>query len=82
MLVGAGDVVDEGDAVLEVRWEEEREPVAGTDAEGNPTSTPRAPLVRTATVPVPPPFARSGQCPGRGRGESLDGADPGGPAEP
>jgi multidrug efflux pump subunit AcrA (membrane-fusion protein) len=53
VLVGAGDVVDEGDAVLEVRWEEEREPVAGTDADGNPTSTPRAPLVRTATVPAP-----------------------------
>ena len=52
VLVGAGDVVDEGDAVLEVRWEE-REPVAGTDADGNPTSTPRAPLVRTATVPAP-----------------------------
>jgi membrane fusion protein, multidrug efflux system len=53
VLVGAGDVVDEGDAVLEVRWEEEREPAAGTDADGNPTSTPRAPLVRTATVPAP-----------------------------
>jgi multidrug efflux pump subunit AcrA (membrane-fusion protein) len=53
VLVEAGDVVAEGDAVLEVRWEEEREPVAGTDADGNPTSTPRAPLVRTATVPAP-----------------------------
>jgi multidrug efflux pump subunit AcrA (membrane-fusion protein) len=53
VLVGAGDVVDEGDAVVEVRWEEEREPVAGTDADGNPTSTPRAPLVRTTTVPAP-----------------------------
>jgi multidrug efflux pump subunit AcrA (membrane-fusion protein) len=53
VLVEAGDVVAEGDAVLEVRWEEEREPVAGTDADGNPTSTPRAPRVRTATVPAP-----------------------------
>ncbi|ADB74649.1 efflux RND transporter periplasmic adaptor subunit [Geodermatophilus obscurus] len=52
VLVGDGDVVEEGDAVVEVRWEEEREPVPGTDAEGNPTSTPRAPLVRTATVPA------------------------------
>ena len=53
VLVGPGDVVAEGDAVVEVRWEEEREPVTGTDADGNPTSTPRAPLVRTATVPAP-----------------------------
>ena len=53
VLVEPGDVVAEGDAVLEVRWEEERGPVAGTDADGNPTSTPRAPLVRTATVPAP-----------------------------
>ena len=53
VLVEPGDVVEEGDGVVEVRWEEEREPVTGTDAEGNPTSTPRAPLVRTATVPAP-----------------------------
>jgi multidrug efflux pump subunit AcrA (membrane-fusion protein) len=53
VLVEPGDVVAQGDGVLEVRWEEEREPVAGTDADGNPTSTPRAPLVRTATVPAP-----------------------------
>jgi len=53
VLVEPGDVVAEGDAVLEVRWEEEREPVTGTDADGNPTSTPRDPLVRTATVPAP-----------------------------
>lgn len=53
VLVGPGDVVEEGDGVVEVRWEEERDPVPGTDAEGNPTSTPRAPLVRTATVPAP-----------------------------
>ena len=53
VLVEPGDVVAEGDAVLEVRWEEEREPVSGSDADGNPTSTPRDPLVRTATVPAP-----------------------------
>ncbi|WNV73941.1 efflux RND transporter periplasmic adaptor subunit [Geodermatophilus sp. DSM 44513] len=53
VLAEPGDVVAEGDAVLEVRWEEERAPVTGTDAEGNPTSTPREPLVRTATVPAP-----------------------------
>lgn len=53
VLVGVGDVVQQGDAVVEVRWEEEREPVTGTDADGNPTSTPRTPLVRTATVPAP-----------------------------
>jgi membrane fusion protein, multidrug efflux system len=40
-------------ALLEIRYEEERPPVAGTDPDGNPTSTPRPPVVRTATVPAP-----------------------------
>ena len=45
-----GAVVNPGDKLLEIRYEEERDPVVGTDAEGNPTSTPREPLVRTAAV--------------------------------
>lgn len=53
VLVEPGEVVDQGDAVVEVRWEEERAPLTGTDAEGNPTSTPREPVVRTATVVAP-----------------------------
>jgi len=46
----AGDTVAAGAKLLDVRYEEERDPVVGTDAEGNPTSTPREPLVKTVTV--------------------------------
>jgi multidrug efflux pump subunit AcrA (membrane-fusion protein) len=53
LLVPAGSGVTAGQALLEIRYEEERDPVTGTDADGNPTSTPRPPLVRTATVSAP-----------------------------
>ncbi|TFV88558.1 secretion protein HlyD [Blastococcus sp. CT_GayMR16] len=53
LLVAAGSPVTAGQALLEIRYEEELDPIAGTDAEGNPTSTPRPPRVRTATVPAP-----------------------------
>jgi multidrug efflux pump subunit AcrA (membrane-fusion protein) len=53
LLVAAGSMVTAGQAVFEIRYEEERDPVVGTDADGNPTSTPRPPLVKTATVPAP-----------------------------
>jgi membrane fusion protein (multidrug efflux system) len=53
LLVAAGANVTAGQALLEIRYEEEVAPAAGTDAEGNPTSTPRPPRVRTATVPAP-----------------------------
>ena len=53
VLVTKGSTVTAGQAVLEIRYEEEQDPVAGTDADGNPTSTPRPPRVRTATVPAP-----------------------------
>jgi membrane fusion protein (multidrug efflux system) len=53
LLVAAGSTVTAGQAVLEIRYEEELDPVTGTDADGNPTSTPRPPRVRTATVPAP-----------------------------
>ena len=53
LLVPKGSTVTAGQAVLEIRYEEELSPVTGTDAEGNPTSTPRPPRVRTATVPAP-----------------------------
>ena len=53
VLVAAGSTVTAGQAVLEIRYEEELTPVAGTDPDGNPTSTPRPPRVRTATVPAP-----------------------------
>ena len=52
LLVPAGSSVAAGQAVLEIRYEEERDPVAGTDADGNPTSTSRPPLVKTAVVPA------------------------------
>jgi membrane fusion protein (multidrug efflux system) len=51
--VPAGSTVTAGQAVLEIRYEEQLDPVAGRDADGNPTSTPRPPRVRTATVPAP-----------------------------
>ncbi|TQN42406.1 multidrug efflux pump subunit AcrA (membrane-fusion protein) [Blastococcus colisei] len=53
VLVSKGATVTAGQALLEIRFEEELDPVVGTDAEGNPTSTPRPPRVRTATVPAP-----------------------------
>jgi membrane fusion protein (multidrug efflux system) len=53
LLVPAGSTVTAGQALLEIRYEQQREPVTGTDADGNPTSTPRPPLVKTATVPAP-----------------------------
>ncbi|MFD2094217.1 efflux RND transporter periplasmic adaptor subunit [Blastococcus deserti] len=53
VLVAQGATVTAGQALLDIRYEEELEPVVGTDAEGNPTSTPRPPRVRTATVTAP-----------------------------
>lgn len=53
LLVVEGAAVTAGQPLLEIRWEEERDPVSGRDADGNPTSTPQAPRVRTATVPAP-----------------------------
>ncbi|SOD98953.1 efflux RND transporter periplasmic adaptor subunit [Blastococcus haudaquaticus] len=53
LLVAEGATVTAGQALLEIRFEEELAPVVGTDPEGNPTSTPRPPRVRTATVPAP-----------------------------
>ena len=50
LYVAAGAAVAPGDKLLDVRSETERDPVVGTDAEGNPTSTPRDPLVRVVTV--------------------------------
>ncbi|MBB3674558.1 efflux RND transporter periplasmic adaptor subunit [Modestobacter versicolor] len=51
--VAAGATVAAGDKLLDVRYEEERPPVVGKDAEGNPTSTPRDPLVKVVTVTAP-----------------------------
>jgi membrane fusion protein, multidrug efflux system len=53
ILVKAGSPVTAGQALLEVRSEEERPPVTGKDPDGNPTSTPQAPRVRTVTVTAP-----------------------------
>ncbi len=53
VLVAQGATVTAGQALVEIRYEEELTPVEGRDAEGNPTSTPRPPRVRTATVPAP-----------------------------
>ncbi len=53
VLVAKGATVTSGQALVEIRYEEELDPVVGTDAEGNPTSTPRPPRVRTATVTAP-----------------------------
>jgi multidrug efflux pump subunit AcrA (membrane-fusion protein) len=50
VYVTAGATVAAGDRLLDVRYEEERGPVIGKDAEGNPTSTPREPLVKTVPV--------------------------------
>jgi membrane fusion protein, multidrug efflux system len=53
VLVAQGAAVTAGQALLEIRYEVELDPVVGKDADGNPTSTPRPPQVRTATVPAP-----------------------------
>ncbi len=53
VLVKAGAAVTAGQALLEIRSEEERPPLTGTDPDGNPTSTPQAPRVRTSTVTAP-----------------------------
>ncbi len=53
VLVKAGATVTAGQALFEIRSEEERPPLTGTDADGNPTSTPQSPHVRTATVTAP-----------------------------
>jgi membrane fusion protein (multidrug efflux system) len=53
LLVAAGASVTAGQSLFEIRFEEELDPVAGTDADGNPTSTPRPPRVRTVTVTAP-----------------------------
>jgi multidrug efflux pump subunit AcrA (membrane-fusion protein) len=53
VLVTAGTQVTAGQALFEVRSEQERPPLTGTDPDGNPTVTPQAPLVRTSTVPAP-----------------------------
>jgi multidrug efflux pump subunit AcrA (membrane-fusion protein) len=53
LLVAKGATVAAGQALIEIRYEVELDPVVGKDAEGNPTSTPRPPQVRTATVPAP-----------------------------
>jgi multidrug efflux pump subunit AcrA (membrane-fusion protein) len=45
--------VTAGQPLVEIRWEEEREPVTQTDAEGNQTVTQPSPRVRTATVGAP-----------------------------
>jgi len=52
LLVAPGAAVAAGDRLLEIRYEEERDPVVGVDADGNPTATPREPLVRTVPVPA------------------------------
>jgi membrane fusion protein, multidrug efflux system len=52
-LLASPGPVTAGQPLLEIRWEEEREPVTGTDAEGNPTVSRPAPRVRTATVSAP-----------------------------
>ena len=53
LLVAEGATVTAGQGLLEIRFEEEQDPIVGKDAEGNPTSTPRPPRVRTSTVPAP-----------------------------
>jgi len=50
LYVAAGADVVAGAKLLDVRSETERDPVEGEDAEGNPTSTPRPPLVTVTTV--------------------------------
>ena len=50
VLVPAGSTVTAGQALLEIRSEEERPPVTGTDPDGTPTITPQTPRIRTSTV--------------------------------
>jgi multidrug efflux pump subunit AcrA (membrane-fusion protein) len=50
LYVSAGATVAAGERVLDIRYEVEREPIIGKDDEGNPTSTPRDPLVKVVTV--------------------------------
>jgi hypothetical protein len=50
LYLSAGAAVASGDKLIDVRFEEERDPVVGKDADGNPTSTPREPLVKVVTV--------------------------------
>jgi multidrug efflux pump subunit AcrA (membrane-fusion protein) len=50
LYVSAGVTMAAGDKLLDVRFEEERDPIVGKDADGNPTSTPRDPLVKVVTV--------------------------------
>jgi len=53
LLVEEGADVTEGQPLLEIRWEEEVAPVTATGPEGEPTTTPQQPRVRTATVTAP-----------------------------
>ncbi len=53
LLATAGAPVAPGQALFGIRVEEQREPVMGTDPEGNPTMTPQRPRVRTVSVPAP-----------------------------
>ena len=52
-VLASPGAVTAGQQLLEIRWEEERDPVTGTDAEGNPTVSQPPPRVRTATVTAP-----------------------------
>ncbi|RBY86725.1 secretion protein HlyD [Blastococcus sp. TBT05-19] len=53
ILAGQGTAVAAGQPLLEIRVEEQLQPTTGTDAEGNPTVTPRPPRVRTVAVLAP-----------------------------
>jgi membrane fusion protein, multidrug efflux system len=53
LLVAQGATVTQGQALIEIRSETPRPPVTGTDAEGNPTVTERAPVVKLTTVTAP-----------------------------
>jgi membrane fusion protein, multidrug efflux system len=52
-LLASPGPVTAGQPLLEIRWEEERDPVTETDAEGNQTVTQPPPRIRTATVAAP-----------------------------
>lgn len=53
VLVRQGATVTAGQPLVEVRVEEEQQPITGTDPDGSPTVTPRPPKVRTVAVPAP-----------------------------
>ena len=53
LLVAQGATVTQGQPLMEIRSETPRPPVTGTDAEGNPTVTERAPVVKVTTVAAP-----------------------------